>query len=55
MHEIANRWTLILAAGSGTRLSSLTADGSGGAVPKQFCPVRSSSSRRSIALTGIRR
>lgn len=39
MHELANRWTLILAAGSGTRLSSLTADGSGGAVPKQFCSL----------------
>jgi len=39
MSEIANRWTLILAAGSGTRLSSLTADGSGGAVPKQFCSL----------------
>jgi len=39
MSDIANRWTLILAAGSGTRLSSLTADGSGGAVPKQFCSL----------------
>jgi mannose-1-phosphate guanylyltransferase len=44
MHEYANRWTLILAAGSGTRLSSLTADGSGGAVPKQFCSLNGGAS-----------
>lgn len=44
MSEIANRWTLILAAGSGTRLSSLTADGSGGAVPKQFCSLNGGAS-----------
>ncbi len=44
MSEIPNRWTLILAAGSGTRLSSLTADGSGGAVPKQFCSLNGGAS-----------
>jgi mannose-1-phosphate guanylyltransferase len=44
MSELANRWTLILAAGSGTRLSSLTADGSGGAVPKQFCSLNGGAS-----------
>jgi mannose-1-phosphate guanylyltransferase len=44
MHEIANRWTLILAAGSGTRLHPLTADGSGGAVPKQFCSLNGGAS-----------
>jgi mannose-1-phosphate guanylyltransferase len=44
MSDIANRWSLILAAGSGTRLSSLTADGSGGAVPKQFCSLNGGAS-----------
>jgi mannose-1-phosphate guanylyltransferase len=44
MHDIANRWTLILAAGSGTRLSSLTTDGRGGAVPKQFCSLNGGAS-----------
>jgi mannose-1-phosphate guanylyltransferase len=44
MSELANRWTLILAAGSGTRLSTLTADGSGGAVPKQFCSLNGGAS-----------
>lgn len=33
------RWALVLAAGSGTRLSALTALGGGNAVPKQFCSL----------------
>jgi mannose-1-phosphate guanylyltransferase len=37
--QSSNRWALILAAGSGTRLSRLTADRSGGSVPKQFCSL----------------
>ncbi len=32
-------WALVLAAGSGTRLSRLTTDASGTAVPKQFCSL----------------
>ena len=39
MRKSSNRWALILAAGSGTRLSGLTADGNGTAVPKQFCSL----------------
>jgi hypothetical protein len=39
MTQSSNRWVLILAAGSGTRLSSLTANGNGGPVPKQFCSL----------------
>jgi len=39
MSTFGNRWTLILAAGSGTRLQSLTADGRGRTVPKQFCSL----------------
>jgi mannose-1-phosphate guanylyltransferase len=35
----SNRWALVLAAGSGTRLSRLTADGNGASVPKQFCSL----------------
>lgn len=32
-------WAIVLAAGEGTRLSSLTRDASGNAVPKQFCSL----------------
>jgi mannose-1-phosphate guanylyltransferase len=32
-------WAIVLAAGSGTRLSSLTRDDSGNTVPKQFCSL----------------
>jgi mannose-1-phosphate guanylyltransferase len=39
MSNSSNRWALILAAGSGTRLSGLTADGAGASVPKQFCSL----------------
>jgi mannose-1-phosphate guanylyltransferase len=39
MQTSSNRWALALAAGSGTRLSGLTADGSGASVPKQFCSL----------------
>lgn len=34
-----NTWALVLAAGEGTRLSSLTTDASGHAVPKQYCSL----------------
>jgi len=34
-----NHWALILAAGAGTRLKSLTTDRNGDAVPKQFCSL----------------
>jgi len=32
-------WAIVLAAGSGTRLSCLTQDSAGAAVPKQFCSL----------------
>jgi mannose-1-phosphate guanylyltransferase len=35
-----NCWALILAGGQGTRLRSLTTDGTGIAVPKQYCSLR---------------
>lgn len=34
-----NTWALVLAAGSGTRLSELTRLGNGASVPKQFCSL----------------
>ena len=40
----SNRWALVLAAGSGTRLSGLTADAAGVSVPKQFCSLNGGSS-----------
>lgn len=43
MHTLAppirNTWALVLAAGEGTRLSSLTTDATGTPVPKQFCSL----------------
>jgi len=39
-----NTWALILAAGQGTRLSSLTTTDEGFAVPKQFCSLRGGAS-----------
>jgi mannose-1-phosphate guanylyltransferase len=36
---IRNTWAVVLAAGEGSRLSSLTTDASGHAVPKQFCSL----------------
>jgi mannose-1-phosphate guanylyltransferase len=39
MRERANTWAVVLAAGDGTRLATLTTDSSGRAVPKQFCSL----------------
>ncbi len=50
MSSTSNRWALVLAAGSGTRLRSLTADGSGASVPKQFCSLNGGSSLLEEAL-----
>ena len=35
-----NTWAIVLAAGEGSRLRSLTTDATGVAVPKQFCSLR---------------
>lgn len=35
-----NTWALVLAAGEGSRLRSLTTDSSGAAIPKQFCSLQ---------------
>jgi mannose-1-phosphate guanylyltransferase len=50
MRSLSNRWALVLAAGSGTRLRSLTADSSGAAVPKQFCSLNGGASLLEEAL-----
>ena len=44
MDRSAHTWALVLAAGDGRRLSALTADATGRAVPKQFCSLDGGSS-----------
>jgi len=39
-----NTWAIVLAAGEGSRLRSLTTDSAGVAVPKQFCSLQGGSS-----------
>ncbi len=39
MHDPAETWGIILAGGSGTRLSALTTDATGTVIPKQFCSL----------------
>ncbi|HVN99992.1 MAG TPA: sugar phosphate nucleotidyltransferase [Steroidobacteraceae bacterium] len=39
MQDTAHRWALVLAAGDGRRLSTLSADSTGRAVPKQYCTI----------------
>jgi mannose-1-phosphate guanylyltransferase len=51
MRISSNGWAVVLAAGSGTRLSGLTADGTGVSVPKQFCSLNGGSSLLEEALS----
>ncbi|MBS0388602.1 MAG: hypothetical protein JSR15_08975, partial [Proteobacteria bacterium] len=39
MQAISHRWALVLAAGDGRRLSVLSTDSTGRAVPKQYCTI----------------
>jgi mannose-1-phosphate guanylyltransferase len=39
MPQKPNTWALVLAAGEGSRLRSLTTPPSGATVPKQFCSL----------------
>jgi mannose-1-phosphate guanylyltransferase len=39
MKRLQNTWAVVLAAGDGTRLSTLTIDSEGNPVPKQFCSL----------------
>ena len=43
MNSHSSPWVVVLAAGSGNRLSSLTVDAAGAAVPKQFCSLNGGS------------
>jgi mannose-1-phosphate guanylyltransferase len=43
-------WTLVLAAGEGSRLRSLTVDRRGNVIPKQFCPLVGENSLLEMAL-----
>lgn len=46
----SNTWMLVLAAGQGTRLSSLTTDANGLTVPKQFCSLNGGPSLLHMAI-----
>ncbi|MEP7242624.1 MAG: sugar phosphate nucleotidyltransferase [Gammaproteobacteria bacterium] len=48
-------WALVLAAGDGTRLATLTTDSSGRSVPKQFCSLTGGRSLLEDALQRARR
>jgi mannose-1-phosphate guanylyltransferase len=48
-------WALVLAAGDGTRLASLTTDASGRSVPKQFCSLTGGRSLLEDAMHRARR
>ena len=48
-------WTLVLAAGDGTRLASMTTDARGNAVPKQFCSLAGGSTLMQDAMARARR
>jgi mannose-1-phosphate guanylyltransferase len=43
MRPLNRTWAVVLAAGEGTRLASLTRDASGNSVPKQFCSLNGGS------------
>ena len=48
-------WAIVLAAGNGTRLSTLTTDERGDAVPKQFCSLNGGSTLLQKAVQRARR
>lgn len=50
IHRGRSTWAVVLAAGEGTRLRSLTTDASGVPVPKQFCSLRDGPSLLNEAL-----
>jgi len=52
MKGAARTWGVVLAAGEGTRLASLTRDAAGNAVPKQFCSLNGG---RSLVAESIQR
>jgi mannose-1-phosphate guanylyltransferase len=55
MRSRQRTWALVLAAGDGTRLASLTTDASGRSVPKQFCSLTGGRSLLEDAMHRARR
>jgi mannose-1-phosphate guanylyltransferase len=55
MNRAARTWAVVLAAGEGTRLASLTRDAAGNAVPKQFCSLNGGCSLVQDAIQRARR
>jgi mannose-1-phosphate guanylyltransferase len=57
MNNTGSTWAIVLAAGDGSRLRSLTTDAAGNAVPKQFCSLQGGQSlleetlERALAVT----
>src|SRR5690348_1627697 len=54
MKSLQRTWAVVLAAGDGTRLASLTRDATGTAVPKQFCSLNGGASLLQEALQRVR-
>lgn len=54
MKTLQRTWAIVLAAGDGTRLASLTTDEHGNSVPKQFCSLNGGSSLLADALQRAR-
>jgi mannose-1-phosphate guanylyltransferase len=52
---MSNNWALVLAAGNGSRLRSLTTTAAGVAIPKQFCSLRGGASLLEETLRRARR
>jgi mannose-1-phosphate guanylyltransferase len=50
MQGIREPWTVVLAAGEGSRLRSLTTDSEGKSIPKQFCSLNGGPSLLQLAL-----
>lgn len=55
MSPVSRTWAVVLAAGEGTRLASLTRDAAGNSVPKQFCSLNGGSALVHEALQRARR
>ena len=55
MTRSALTWAVVLAAGDGTRLATLTTDASGNSVPKQFCSLNGGSALIAETLQRARR
>ena len=54
MRSLQGTWAVVLAAGDGTRLSVLTKDATGKAIPKQFCSLDGGASLLQDAMERVR-